>query len=63
MASKQNWTVTLEFVETEGENTPRPWYRADDIKNLIRLTLVQAGKIRDLELKEIRVAEKGGVYL
>lgn len=58
---KQKWLVMLELTETEGQNSPEPWYNKRDIENLIRIQLARAD-FRDIELESIQAKEQGGRY-
>lgn len=60
---KQNWTVTIDFIETMGDETSNhPWYSPRDMKEIIRLIFETNPKMRDLNLVEITASEKGQPY-
>jgi len=59
---KQGWTVTIKFVETEGEDTPEPWYSPKDIIELVSVRFRQSTPIRDLELLKIEAKPENARY-
>ena len=63
MKAKQDWTVTIVLNETEGDSTStQPWYKPQDIVELIRGALHRNGPMRDLNVQTILARANGARY-